>query len=351
MKFKWLILTGYFLFIALIGYFDYITGFLPDFTLLYLAPIVLSSVQFGFRTSVVAAFFAFIANMISHFFVLGWQIGTGAYIDSFFHLVIFLAAAYIATLLADNYRRISALQRELSNDFEIAKVTQHAFFSETRLDIPGIDIGVKLNLTHGVGGDYYDFQQIEPSKIAMLIADISGKSLSASLFTAVLRANWRNAVRKNSEPKLIIQELSDNLYGELLPEMFATMFFAVLDLKTSELKYVNAGHEPPILFTENREVIFLSHPKSMVVGIYKEFKFTEHTVLFKPSDVLLMYTDGLTEPGSADFTEDKIVNFLAEHSKDKAQVLAEAVYNARFGAGKKPIDDVTIVCVKRESSV
>jgi phosphoserine phosphatase RsbU/P len=344
---RWPLFIGYPILTVFIGYLDFITGLTPDFTVIYLIPIVLGTLQLSLRFALGLSFLAFLVHLGGALAVEGDVASLSAYVDGIFHLAVFVASAYVSHRVIESYREIETLRDDLQRDFEIAKATQRAIFPLEPPRLKGLDTGAKLVFARAVGGDFYDLAPVGESKIGLLVADISGKSLSAALFTALLRENWRNAITDHVEPLAIVKELNRRLYRELPSSMFLTVFCGVIDGEANELRFVNAGHEPGILRRADSKTMFLSSPEPMILGIGQDQGGLEQAVDFGEGSLLLLYTDGLTDPPAAGFGEREILGLLDRHSAEPAQSVAEAVYNARFGAQSPPKDDVLVLCVKK----
>lgn len=199
----------------------------------------------------------------------------------------------------------------------------------------------------GVGGDYYDYLETDDGKLYFCIGDFSGKGVSAALLMANFQANFHTLIRKNIELSEFITQINDAVFRITDGERFVTFFMAEYDLKSGKLSYVNAGHPPAVLVTEDG--INLLSKGTMVLGSFPDLPFLEVGELFIPEQALLVtYTDGLTDlqsPAGEYFEEEILYNFARRQygrsAADFNNVLIEKLEEFR-GNTKYP-DDLTIL--------
>ena len=198
-----------------------------------------------------------------------------------------------------------------------------------------------------VGGDYYDFLDLGAQHVAFVLADISGKGIAGALLMANLQANLRSRTAAAMEdlPKLL--RSANQLFYENTPDdRYATLFFAVYNDVTRELMYANCGHNPPLVFRGDGRVEQLA-ATATVVGLFSDWQCSTKTVLLQPGDVLVIYTDGVTEANDANGNEFGEVRFrevvqrnLWRESKDLLTAIQESVQ--KFAVGEQ-FDDLTLV--------
>lgn len=146
-----------------------------------------------------------------------------------------------------------------------------------------------------VGGDFYDIIILSPTRIALVIADVSGKGLNAAVYTAMIKYMLRAYSVLDISISEIIEKLNAALYKYLDGKAFITLFYGVLDVEKEDLTYVNAGHELPLLFGENRGICMSLNSTGIALGIISDIEYRTERIQFIPGDVLLMYTDGATD--------------------------------------------------------
>ncbi|MDH7482639.1 MAG: SpoIIE family protein phosphatase [Armatimonadota bacterium] len=146
-----------------------------------------------------------------------------------------------------------------------------------------------------IGGDFYDVIEISPDKVALVMADVSGKGLSAAIHTALIKYTVRAYAIEGLDPIGLITKLNKAVYKFIGGQVFITCFYGVLDTVSGVLEYVNAGHELPLLNSSRRKLCMSLATTGTALGIVESFPFTSKSIKFEPGDVLLLYTDGATE--------------------------------------------------------
>jgi sigma-B regulation protein RsbU (phosphoserine phosphatase) len=206
-----------------------------------------------------------------------------------------------------------------------------------------------------VSGDYYDFIALAPHKLAIVVADISGKGISAALLMASLQAAVRSQLLLGDFDPENTAELTSRLNRHLFlssPEdRYATLFFAVYDAQQRLLRYTNAGHLPPLFVHDSRAVRL--EEGGMVVGLFDECEYQQGTVRVEPGSVFVAYSDGLTEPenvygeqfGIRRLTEEVIRHRLVAAGRH-ADLLVQAA--EEWAGTPEQADDMTVVVARFE---
>jgi len=201
-----------------------------------------------------------------------------------------------------------------------------------------------------LNGDYYDFLEIGAGRMAFVLADISGKGLPAALLMASLRASII-AQRPDAFDNLprTLKRVHELFYESSPPDHFASLFFAEYNERSGCLRYVNCGHLPPVLFRDNDDVERLGST-APVIGILKNWSSAVDEVGLRPGDVLVMFTDGVTEaknPAADDFGCDRLIQIIRNSFSFKAASLAESVIQAvQVFSDFHLQDDVTVMVVR-----
>ena len=265
------------------------------------------------------------------------------------------------------HEQISAEREKdrIQNELKIAQEVQNNLFPHTSIDLPNFEIYGTCLPARTVGGDYYDFIPYGNSKLYLALGDISGKGISAALLMASLHSAVR-AYRSGSTPKpedlglgpepefnvspgRLMALLNQHLLTSTQSAKYATLFLACYDSETKKLTYSNGGHLPPLLLCANGETKHLDCGGS-VVGLMDGLKYDEETVQMNHGDLLVLYSDGLTEPerDTVDFGEERLEQLVRRN-----QILPLADIAARsFAAVKEWIgdaeqpDDMTMVLAR-----
>jgi len=287
----------------------------------------------------------------------------------FFSMVSILVISAIenAKLFAESEKAREIAERDL----EIGRQIQAGFFPEELPAISGWEVAAHFQAARQVAGDFYDVFAVENnSKVAVIVADICDKGVGAALFMALTRSLVRafslqrfeenigsgeNQTSDKTEAALkSVVSLTNDYLAETHSEanMFATLFFGILEPKTGTLTYINAGHEKPVVFS-SKEVKEYLNPTGPVVGAYPELDFKTRAIRLDPGDFLFAYTDGvvdaINEAGEF-FTKDRLISQLTQPSDSaSAELLLEKVKARLYGhmEGAEQFDDVTMVLVHR----
>jgi len=189
-------------------------------------------------------------------------------------------------------------RQRLENEISIAREVQNQLFPQRVPLVPGLEIEAICKAARMVSGDYYDFIELSPTKVAIAIADISGKGISAALLMASLQAALRSQLLAPGSDTLSTAELVSRLNRHLVrntaDDRFATFFIAVYDSETRLLRYTNAGHLPAFCLCGDQA--FYLDQGGMVLGVFEDYEFVEGTETVPPNAVLIGYSDGLVEP-------------------------------------------------------
>lgn len=243
----------------------------------------------------------------------------------------------------------SRLNRELEQERAVTDVLQQAFRSEST-SLPHCDVGsAYLSATSrlAVGGDVFDVYRLSDRKALILISDVSGKGVDASVLTAFIRFMVRAIALRHTEPSAILSEFNEVLskaVGD--PYLFVSMFVGVLDTETFHLVYASAGHDTA--FLRRRDGVVQLAVTGPVLGVMEE-PFTEESVDLEPGDTLVLATDGLTEARDEDGEQlsDQGAMKLIEHASVQPQRLAdELVEKVRDLSGNHVRDDLAILAIR-----
>jgi len=204
-----------------------------------------------------------------------------------------LMTGSILTLIEEQKQR-----QRLENELSIAREVQNQLFPQRMPLMPGVEIEAICKAARTVSGDYYDFIQLSPTRIAIAIADISGKGISAALLMASLQAALRSQLLAPGSDTLntaeLVARLNVHLVRNTADDRFATFFIAVYDCETRELRYTNAGHLPAFCLCGDHAVYL--DKGGMVLGVFEEYEFEQGVETVPPNAALIGYSDGLVEP-------------------------------------------------------
>jgi sigma-B regulation protein RsbU (phosphoserine phosphatase) len=263
-------------------------------------------------------------------------------------------------LALENARLMSAIadevaQRErLNREVEIAREVQERLFPQTLPPIAGIDYAGACRPALGVGGDYYDFLALPGGQLGIAIGDVSGKGIAAALTMASLQASLRGEATRGSENlATLMSHVNHLVYEASSSNRYATFFYAQYNPATRQLIYVNAGHNPPMLFRHTDGAWQLSRLETggTVVGLLETFPYEQGSVRIEPGDVFIAFTDGISESmNSADeeWSESALIEAVKACSGLSPSEMITRIMQAadKFVAGAKQHDDMTLVVLQ-----
>jgi sigma-B regulation protein RsbU (phosphoserine phosphatase) len=204
-----------------------------------------------------------------------------------------LMTSSISSLIEEQRQR-----QRLENEISIAREVQNQLFPQRVPSVPGVEVEAICKAARTVSGDYYDFIQLSPTRIAIAIADISGKGISAALLMASLQAALRSQLLAPGSDSMSTAELVSRLNRHLVrntgDDRFATFFVAVYDSAIRILRYTNAGHLPSFCICGDHA--FYLDKGGMVLGVYEDAEYEEGIETVPPNAMLVGYSDGLVEP-------------------------------------------------------
>jgi serine phosphatase RsbU (regulator of sigma subunit)/pSer/pThr/pTyr-binding forkhead associated (FHA) protein len=268
-------------------------------------------------------------------------------------LRVLTALANVAAAKIENVRLLeeSLEKRRMEEDMRMAAEIQNGLLPRQAPEVQGWDVAGSNRPCRTVGGDYYDFA-VERGRLLLALGDVSGKGTGAALLMTVLRA----AVRAHwTDPGLAeaVGRINRTVCQNVPSSKYVTFFLATLDPASGRLDYVNAGHNPPILVRAEGTVEKLA-AGGLVLGIFESVIYEGGAVVMEPGDMLVIYSDGVTEtwdPDGEEFGEDKLVALAVEDRAKSADDLQNAILCEieRFEQGARATDDRTLLVLKREA--
>lgn len=259
----------------------------------------------------------------------------------------------------DNYlEEIQAITEEkqrISAELSLASRIQADMLPNTFPPYPErTDVNLYASMTPAkeIGGDYYDFFKVDEDHLALVMADVSGKGIPASLFMMITKIMAENAVTVESmqSPARIMEMLNEQICKHNKEEMFVTLWLGILDLKTGKVAASNAGHEHPILKKPNGSFQIMRDKHGFVLGGMEGIKYNEYEFVMEPDSKLFLYTDGVPEATNENnelFGMDRLVDTLQGAQDKSPEEILYAVNNAvdEFTGDALQFDDLTMLCV------
>jgi DNA-binding LacI/PurR family transcriptional regulator/serine phosphatase RsbU (regulator of sigma subunit) len=251
--------------------------------------------------------------------------------------------------------------KNIKGELELGRRIQQSFLPATIYQPEGYSIGIAFKPAREVSGDFYDVFKLDDDSVAIIIADVSGKDVSAALFMSLvktlLRVYGEEAFKNGDSPLSTINIVNDYVINNHQQPrgrcMFATLLYGILTKSTGEFKYVNAGHNPALLI-EKGKIVEELRPSAPAVGLAAGLDFPIQSTIIRPKTFLFNYTDGVTEAQNSEgefYGMDRVTQFFANRAEitESDSVISELSDSLdEFAKGIDPFDDITMVGLYRE---
>jgi sigma-B regulation protein RsbU (phosphoserine phosphatase) len=250
--------------------------------------------------------------------------------------------------------------QRLQNDLEIAREVQAQLYPRGIPEMKTLRMTAFCNPARMVSGDYYDYQRLDEDILALAVGDVAGKGISAALLMATVQSALRTQVRHCLETRRagnslvstsdLVSKLNQHLYANTTPEKYATFCFGVYDERNSLFTYTNAGHLPPMLMRDGEPTML--DVNGTVVGAFPFSRYGESQILLLPGDLLLFYTDGITEaenPYGEQFGDERLLEALRRHRHLSPDEILPKVVElvSEWTASPELQDDMTLLLARR----
>lgn len=249
---------------------------------------------------------------------------------------------------------IEEAEHKNEKELELAKEIQSSAVPSSFPAFPkrkDIDIFALMNTAKEVGGDFYDFYFIDDTKLAFLIADVSGKGIPAAMFMMASKTMIKGLAEAQKNIEDVFMEANKKLCESNEAEMFLTAWMGILDLESGLLTYSNAGHNPPLIYRNNKEFNYIKDRPNFIMAGLSSAKYIRHEITLNPGDKIFLYTDGVTEAENINhelYGEDRLIKKLNEIKSDNPTSLCnEVLSDVKKYAGEAPqSDDITMLGFK-----
>ena len=253
----------------------------------------------------------------------------------------------------ENLKAETEASARIKSELNVAREIQASMLPRTFPPFPErkeFEIYATMDAAQEVGGDFYDFFFADKNKLCVLVGDVSGKGVPAALFMAISKTLLKSEALRGYSPEEILFRANNLLCPENQRCMFVTVLCVLLNTETGEMEYCSGGHNPPVLCTREGGVEYLEVPKGKLVGVIENAQFESRKMRLNPGDLLLLYTDGVTEamnPQYQVFSESGLKSCLGSlRSKGVAELVGgvrrEIAAHAR---GHPQSDDITLLAL------
>ncbi len=243
-----------------------------------------------------------------------------------------------------------AMVVDVTRDWAIACDVQHRFMRGVDPTIDTLDYSARCPQELELGGDCYDFVLRADRRLALTIADASGKGLPAALMISNVQSSLRTAALfTGNDVAAVLKAVNRQVYASSLTDRYATLFYSVFDGATRTLRYVNAGHNPPMVIRRNGSIDWLESGGAPV-GMFQDWTYEEDEVHLNPGDLVVAYTDGVIEavdPASQEWGIEGLRKAVAESATQCADEIVHAIFTSmdEFTQGRQT-DDATVVALR-----
>ena len=255
-----------------------------------------------------------------------------------------------------NLTKVTAEKERIATELDVARDIQNGMLPKDFDLDKRFELLATMTPAKEVGGDFYDFYMLDETHLAITVADVSGKGIPAALFMVISKTVLKNfAISTHNREGLaeVVAAANEKLCANNEATMFVTAFIGVLDLESGEFVYVNAGHNPPVIYhAEDNHCDFLDVKKNFVLGPMDGIPFIEQRTTFKPGDLIFLYTDGVTEAlnvKNEEYLPDRLIDFM--NATDCRVDLHELIKNVRADVADhvgdaEQSDDITMFALR-----
>jgi sigma-B regulation protein RsbU (phosphoserine phosphatase) len=282
-----------------------------------------------------------------------WQTGIFTPDD----LELLSAIASSAAIAIENARlyQVAVEKGRMERELQVARELQTSLIPRETPQFTGWDFAALWQPAREVSGDFYDFPPVGAEKVGIVIADVSDKGMPAALFMALARSTVRASVAHAPSPADAITQANKLVCADAANGMFVSLFYGQLDPATGQIIYVNAGHNPPLLYRAADDTLTELGRTGVLLGVDESLTFEQRSLRLDPGDFILLYTDGVTEAADAqsgasqEFGGDRLRRVLLAHRRAGATQIVAALAEAitSFVGATPQWDDITVVMVKR----
>jgi serine phosphatase RsbU (regulator of sigma subunit)/pSer/pThr/pTyr-binding forkhead associated (FHA) protein len=261
--------------------------------------------------------------------------------------------ANIAAIRVESARlaEVEQAERIMKRDLSQAAEIQRGILPETAPEIPGLDLAGVNVPCRTVGGDYYGFFNYPGGRVALALGDVSGKGMPAALLVMQLEARLRVLAEEAGNTASLVQRLNKVTCANCPSNRFITFFYCIADPSKGDLVFANAGHNPPVMVRASGKVEMLEGG-GPVLGVLEIAPYREDRTKFGLGDLLVIYSDGVTEATSTteeEYGEQRLIDVLAQHRTEPSDAIVKAIMESvsQFSLGAAQADDITVVVAKR----
>ena len=258
-----------------------------------------------------------------------------------------------ASITIENFRLSEQLveKERMERELEIAHAIQVNLQPRRSPEIPGLQLDARSIPAKAVGGDYYDMFPIDDQRWGITVGDVSGKGVPAAMLMVMLRSLLRASAAGGDSAAEVVTSVNRMIFPDLDPAMFVTLFYGIYHAGTRELTFTNAGHNYPLLISAATAEVQELQTDDLIVGMFDDYCYRQQTVTMEPDDLLVLYTDGITEAQSEagePFGERRLMDVVCLSEGDDCADVVRKVFSSvlSFTGERPPGDDMTLMVMR-----
>ena len=254
-----------------------------------------------------------------------------------------------------------AEQERMQKEMQVAQEIQQMLLPSEFPDLEGYELASYYEAAREVGGDYFDFVEVDKDTLGIVVADVSGKGVPGSLVMTMIRTALRTEARGIKDAAEVLSRVNDFVIGDMKKGMFVTVFYVIIDGKRRRLNYASAGHNPMILYRSTTQKTYYLNPRGFPIGIQLHEKdlfrksIESDTIQLAEDDILFLYTDGITEAMNSKrelFGEERLLKIFRDSGQLRVKPFVEQIKEEilSFTEEFPQSDDITLVAIREKTS-
>ncbi len=293
-----------------------------------------------------------VQGVVKGLLCVGKRMNGKSYTDEDIHFIESLGTIAISAMENKRLFLQELEKKKLESELMLALEIQRGFLPDEFPDIPGIELYGMSEPSRHVAGDYFDFISTDDEQLYVVMADVSGKGIAASLIMANLQAALKVLVGSGLPLLDIVEKLNAVVYENTGSDKFVTFFIALVDLRNYKFQYVNAGHNSPFVFNSDKKEIAHLQTGGLPLGIFKDmYPYETGEYNLQPSDIIVLYTDGVTEAqnkSEEEFGENRLIELVMSNPGMSAKDIVDLIVSKvkEFSGTSNLYDDITVSVIK-----
>jgi sigma-B regulation protein RsbU (phosphoserine phosphatase) len=245
---------------------------------------------------------------------------------------------------------LTQAQAKINKDLAHAQTIQSGLLPSEFSDIGDLKVGARYIPASQVGGDYYDFFQLDDNRFGLVIADVSGHGVAAAMIMAMTKVLLKTFSHQLDSPQKTLERINSIFQNDIKSDNFVTIFFAMLNVQEKKLRFVSAGHNPILFLNRNTGSCELIKADGLFLGVFEDMMLNETERPYKPGDRIVLYTDGLTEAENNKgemYGLERLIEFSKVHGSREPDAFLDALLQDlnTFTQSRSLEDDVTLLII------